>query len=61
MTYAQLGTLCASCWLSDQVINNYLQLLCESFRVSSAVGQANLTGASTIDSLGTHFYAKVQT
>lgn len=61
MTYAQLATLRPGVWLNDQVINNYLQLLCESATMESATGVYSSGNAvEVVATLGTHFYAKVE-
>lgn len=51
MTFAQLATLKPGTWVNDQVINNYLQLLCDT--------ASEQWGMESVVSLGTHFYAKV--
>ncbi|KPI84521.1 putative SUMO1/Ulp2 [Leptomonas seymouri] len=72
ITYRQLASLSADSWLNDQVINNYLQLLCEDAedrqtqssrqhqtpRVSCTKGEA--ATHHRVISMGTHFYAKVE-
>ncbi|CCD15418.1 unnamed protein product [Trypanosoma congolense IL3000] len=52
LTYEQLATLGPGMWLSDQIVNAYLGLICDEHN-------ANLEAESTV-SLGTHFFAKVQ-
>ncbi|CCW65091.1 unnamed protein product [Phytomonas sp. EM1] len=51
MTYAQLATLRPGVWLNDQVINNYFALVCWEVN--------QYEGVERVASLGTHFFAKV--
>jgi hypothetical protein len=72
ITYRQLASLSADAWLNDQVINNYLQLLCEDVESRQQESQRQRTDAGTarnavasqsphgVVSMGTHFYAKVE-
>ena len=70
ITYRQLASLNAAEWLNDQVINNYLQLLCEDVesrqRQPRPQTSSNKTSGDdaavphSIASMGTHFYAKVE-
>lgn len=64
ITYRQLASLSADSWLNDQVINNYLQLLCEDVESRQQQQQQGKQAASrvphSVASMGTHFYAKVE-
>ncbi|KPA74168.1 putative Sumo1/Ulp2 [Leptomonas pyrrhocoris] len=73
ITYRQLASLSADTWLNDQVINNYLQLLCEDaedrrrqqsqqqqLRHFDAHSKWMTAAPHSIASMGTHFYAKVE-
>ncbi|CAG9576532.1 putative cysteine peptidase, Clan CA,family C48 [Leishmania major strain Friedlin] len=60
ISYRQLASLGPRSWLNDQVINNYLQLLCVEAEGAATASLPAARCRHRIASLGTHFYTKVE-
>lgn len=64
VTFEQLASLCPGEWLNDQVINNYLELLClhqdGTIKASPSTGQHDSPPCRRVASMGTHFFAKIE-
>ncbi|CAM39461.2 putative cysteine peptidase [Leishmania braziliensis MHOM/BR/75/M2904] len=60
ISYRQLASLSPQSWLNDQVVNNYLQLLCLEAEGAATASFPVAQCRHRIASLGTHFYTKVE-
>ncbi|GET89570.1 sumo1/Ulp2, putative [Leishmania tarentolae] len=60
ISYRQLASLGPRSWLNDQVINNYLELLCLEAEGPATASLPAAQCRHRIASLGTHFYTKVE-
>ncbi|KAG5476234.1 hypothetical protein LSCM4_05213 [Leishmania orientalis] len=60
ISYRQLSSLSSQSWLNDQVINNYLQLLCVEAEGAASASLPAAQRRHRIASLGTHFYTKAE-
>ncbi|KAG5476507.1 hypothetical protein LSCM1_04220 [Leishmania martiniquensis] len=60
ISYRQLSSLDSQSWLNDQVINNYLQLLCVEAEGAAHISFPAAQRRHRIASLGTHFYTTIE-